>query len=78
VLGGLIPQQWGATPTRGADAFRRVDWVRIDLSGPHPRALAHGAGHRLPRTVAVPVRDAVRLAADGVPLVVRHPAGGPS
>lgn len=56
-------------------AFRRIDWVRVDLTGPRPRAVAHGAIHRVPRTVAVPVDEAVRLATAGVPLVVRRPHG---
>jgi len=68
--------------TVSALGMRRVSWVQIlvDEGGEYSRAEAHGIGHRLPRTVPIPLSAAAALAAQGVPLLVRrcmdmHPAG---
>lgn len=54
--------------------MRRIAWVRIDLTGPAPRAEVHGVGQRRPVTRTVPVHVARGLAAAGVRTVVRRPA----
>ena len=62
-----------ASPSPGsAGGLRRVDWVALSVDGDHLTAEASGVAHRLPRTVAIPVREAARLVAAGVPLVVRR------
>lgn len=50
--------------------FRRVDHVRFVVEGEVVRAEVTGVGHRLPRTVVVPVASAVRLVDAGVPMTV--------
>ena len=52
--------------------MRHVRWVRVIVDGPQSRAEVSGIGHRLPRTISVPLGVAASLAADGVPLFVHH------
>lgn len=60
--------------------MRRVALVRVrrDAHGVHAEAI--GTGHRLPTTRVISLATASRLAAQGVPLVVRgasdHDEGG--
>ena len=51
--------------------LRRVDYIRVTVGGGRPVAELTGAGHRYPSTVRVPLRTANRLAAAGIPLLVR-------
>lgn len=61
---------------RGVTAgFRRLSWVRIDLSGPTARCRVSGAS-RQPRSQAIPLAAALALADAGFPAVVRVPKGG--
>ncbi|HYD08968.1 MAG TPA: hypothetical protein VEA78_02605 [Acidimicrobiales bacterium] len=46
-------------------------WLRIELGPDGPRAVLHAVSHRVPRTTVVPLAVATRLAARGVPTVVR-------
>lgn len=52
--------------------LRRVSFVRVRLGDSWVRAEVVGVGHRWPRTLTVPLSVAARLAADGVPIVVRR------
>ncbi len=52
--------------------WRRTALVRIVDNGGVLRAEAVGQGHRLPRAVAIPLRTATRLIADGASLVGIH------
>jgi hypothetical protein len=52
--------------------LRRVQWVRVLVDGESTRAEAIGVAHRRPATVPISLRMASRLAAAGVPTVVRH------
>ena len=52
-------------------AMRRR-WLRIELGPDGPRAVLHAVGHRLPRATEIPLSIATRLAASGVPTVVRR------
>lgn len=64
-----------AAPTACPSAgLRRVAWVTVDIEDDRVVATAAGVSFRLPRTVEIPVREAARLAAAGVPVVV-HRAG---
>lgn len=47
--------------------FRRVESVRFVLTDTGTVAEVTGVGHRLPRTVRVPVHTAQRLVEGGVP-----------
>jgi hypothetical protein len=60
------------SPSCRAVGLRRVSWVVVTVDGDRVHAAAAGVCHRLPRTVPIPVKDAMRLAADGVPVVVRR------
>ncbi len=53
--------------------FRRLAWVRIDLTGPAPRCQVSGTVRR-PRTLHVPVAAALALVDARIPAVVRLPA----
>ncbi|HSL59803.1 MAG TPA: hypothetical protein VK866_18285 [Acidimicrobiales bacterium] len=75
MLGAPIRHRSANTGRWGQHGLRRIDWVRVDLTGDQPRADAHGVRHRLPRSVAISIEDALRLARAGVPLVVRRPGG---
>jgi len=55
-----------------APGLRRVAWIRVTQGARGSRAEAFALGHRLPRVVPIPVSAAKRLAAQGVPVVVRH------
>lgn len=55
--------------------LRRVSYVRVRLGEAWVRAEVVGVGHRWPRTVPVPMSVAARLAAEGVPVVVRREEG---
>jgi len=59
----------GGSKTTG---LRRVHWVRVLVDGESTRAEAIGLAHRHPATVPISLRMASRLAAAGVPMVVRH------
>lgn len=52
--------------------MKRISWVRIVLDDDSWRAEVHGLGHRLPRTLGVPLATASVLVAEGVPLLVRR------
>lgn len=52
--------------------LRHLSFVRVDLSGPCPRAEAVGVGHRRPVSRPVSLQRAADLAAAGVPTVVRR------
>jgi hypothetical protein len=54
-----------------AMGLRRVDYIRVTVGGGRPVAEVTGAGHRYPSTVRVPLRTANRLAAAGIPLLVK-------
>ena len=51
--------------------------VRIDLTGPEPRAEVAGVGQHRPVTRTVPLGVANELAAAGVPTFVRRPVDAP-
>ena len=59
---------------KAGTGLRRIQWVRVLVDGERTRAEAIGLAHRRPATVPISLRMASRLAAAGVPLVVRHPA----
>ncbi len=54
--------------------MRRITWVRVIWGRRDARAEVHGIGHRLPRTVQVPMAIASALVHTGVPLILRHEA----
>jgi hypothetical protein len=54
--------------------LRRISWVRIDLTGDHPRAEIAGVGQHRPVTRTVPMSVAAELSARGVPTFVRRHA----
>ena len=56
-----------------AFGMRRISWVKIDLTGEHPRAEVAGVGQHRPVTRTVPLSIAADLAAEGVPTIVRRP-----
>lgn len=59
--------------------LRRVEWVRLELVNGRPtRAEAVGVAHRLPVTVPISLRQAARLVAGGIPVVVRRPPAPPA
>lgn len=68
------PSAASAAAASASVGLRRVAWVAVDVEGDRVVATAAGVGHRLPRNVEIPVREAARLAAAGVPVVV-HRAG---
>jgi hypothetical protein len=49
-------------------------WLEIEVGRNARRAVLHSIPHRLPRAVVVPIGVAARLAATGVPLVLRRVA----
>jgi hypothetical protein len=51
-----------------------VAWVVVTVDGSGVHATAGGVTHRLPRTVPITMREAHRLVAEGVPVVVRRAA----
>jgi len=53
--------------------MRRISWVRIDLTGPEPRAEVAGVGQHRPVTRSIPLSVANELAAAGTPTYVRRP-----
>lgn len=53
--------------------FRRLVWVRIDLTGPAPRCVVSGTVRR-PCTQRLPLAAALALSEAGIPAVVRLPA----
>jgi len=53
--------------------MRRISWVRIDLTGPEPRAEVAGVGQHRPVTRTIPLNVANELAAAGIPTYVRRP-----
>lgn len=59
----------------GRLGMRRIGWVRVIVDDDGTRAEVSGVGHRLPRTVPVPLAVAAALAAAGVPLLVRRQTG---
>lgn len=61
------------SPSCPSAGLRRVAWVVVTVDGAGVRATAGGVPHRLPRTVAISMAEANRLAAQGVPVVVRRP-----
>ena len=60
---------------KAGTGLRRIHWVRVLVDGDNTRAEAIGMSHRRPATVPISLRMASRLAASGVPMVVRHLAG---
>jgi hypothetical protein len=68
--GGEIARQ-AAGGVSGTVGMRRVALVRVVSGRDGVRAEAVGTGHRLPVTRAIPLATAMRLAAQGVPLVLR-------
>lgn len=62
-------------PCDPALGLRRVSYVRVRLGEAWVRAEVVGVGHRWPRIVPVPMSVAARLAAEGVPVVVRWEEG---
>ena len=56
----------------GGFGFRRVSWVRIDLTGDEPWAEVAGVGQHRPVTRTIPLSVAGELAASGVPTYVRR------
>ena len=52
-------------------------WLVIEIGRSATRAILHSIPHRVPRAVVVPLAVASRLAAVGVPLVVRHEDDAP-
>jgi hypothetical protein len=60
----------GARPS--SYGLRRISWVRIDLTGDHPRAEVAGVGQHRPVTRTVPMSVAAELSASGVPTYVRR------
>lgn len=59
---------------RVTGGFRRLAWLRIDLSAPVPRCQVSGTS-RQPRSQSIPLAAALSLADTGLPAVVRVPAG---
>ena len=57
---------------KAGTGLRRIHWVRVLVDGDNTRAEAIGLAHRRPATVPISLRMASRLAASGVPMVVRH------
>ena len=57
---------------KGSTGLRRIHWVRVLVDGDNTRAEAFGLAHRRPATVPISLRMASRLAAAGIPMVVRH------
>jgi hypothetical protein len=55
-----------------ASGLRRVQWVRIDLTGDAPRAEVAGIANRQPVVQPIPLRTAEALSAAGVPTLVRR------
>lgn len=55
--------------------FRRLAWVRIDLTGPAPRCQVSGTVRR-PRAVHLPLAAALALIDARIPAVVRLPGYG--
>jgi hypothetical protein len=53
-----------------AFGMRRISWVKIDLTGAHPRAEVAGVGQHRPVTRTVPLSLAADLVAEGVPTFV--------
>ena len=51
--------------------MRRISWVHVVRNGDDATAEVHGIGHRLPRTIRVPMATASALVAAGVPLVLQ-------
>lgn len=47
-------------------------WLVVEIGKGAVRAVLHSVPHRLPHAAAVPLGVAARLAAGGVPLVVRR------
>ena len=60
----------GARPN--SFGLRRISWVRIDLTGEHPRAEVAGVGQHRPVTRTVPLSVATELSAGGVPTFIRR------
>ena len=54
--------------------MRRVSWLRIVVDGDRTTCEAVGLGHRLPTVRPVTMTTATQLAADRVPVVVKHVA----
>lgn len=61
----------------GGFGLRRISWVRIDVTGPEPRAEVAGVGQHRPVTRSIPLHVAQELAADGIPTFVRRPVDAP-
>jgi hypothetical protein len=55
--------------------MRRISWVRITVDEQGAHCDLVGVGHRLPMVRPVSLDTALALAAQGVPTVVRSPAG---
>ncbi|HEX9994955.1 MAG TPA: hypothetical protein VGB14_18665 [Acidimicrobiales bacterium] len=64
----------GRSPSCPSAGLRRVAWVVVTVDGSGVHATAGGVTHRLPRTVPITMREAHRLVAEGVPVVVRRAA----
>ena len=58
-------------PLHSGLGMRRVDWVRILISGTAVRCDVHGIGHRLPCRRPLSLDSALALRAAGVPTVIR-------
>jgi hypothetical protein len=52
--------------------LRHGSWILVVMNGGKATARIMGAGHRRPSAVPVPMRLAARLAARGLPLVIRR------
>ena len=63
-------------PSAASLGMKRISWVRVVVDAEPAWAEVHGVGHRLPRTIRVPLATATALVADGVPLVVGHARRG--
>ena len=69
VLGASPDPQLARALTSG---FRRLGWVRLDLTGAVPRCQISGTDRR-PRTQRLPLAAALALVDAGIPSVVRLP-----
>lgn len=67
------PTAWD--PTLGAVP---PGWLTIDTVGGRARAVLHTVLHRRPRDLVVSLATATKLAASGVPVVVRRDDGARS
>jgi hypothetical protein len=57
--------------------MRHISWVRIDLTGEHPKAEVAGVGQHRPVTRTVPLSVARDLAAEGYRTYIRRSSALP-